>query len=86
MKIELKDEVIKQATKCNCNFSCLNDKENLQRSDCSPMCTVENIIAEGMVFVNFNYDFSCNYSLPYGTKQTICRCPVRYLIYKHYKK
>ncbi len=85
MKIKISDEVIKQATKCHSNFSCLKDKENPKCSDRFDMCTVEHNIGNNMLFINFNYDISCIYNTPFGNNQRICNCPVRYEIYKRYK-
>jgi len=83
--IEGIDEVIKRTKKCHANFSCLNDKENPKCPDGLAMCSVENNIVDGMVFVNFNNDLSCQYSTQYGIDKRICSCPVRYEIYKHYQ-
>jgi hypothetical protein len=84
IKIEISDKVINKATKCHANFCCLNDKENPKCSNRFAMCPVDIDIGDGMVFVNFNYDISCIYNMPFGDNQRICRCPVRYEIYERY--
>ena len=85
MKIEISEEVINKTTKCHSDFYCLNDAENPKCSDGLAMCPVEKNIADGMVFVDFNNDFSCNYSMSFATDKRICHCPVRYEIYTRYK-
>ncbi len=85
VEIEISDEIIKRATKCHANFSCLNDKETPKSSDRLAMCSVEHNIAKNMVFVNFNNDSSCIYNVPFGKDDRICKCPVRFEIYKRYK-
>ena len=83
-KLEISEDIIKLTTKCHSNFSCLNDKYNPKCPDGLDMCPVENHIDNRMVFVNFNNDYSCVYSMPFGLTHRICHCPVRNEIYKRY--
>jgi hypothetical protein len=83
-KLEISEDIIKQTTKCHSNFSCLDDEENPKCPVELALCPVENHIDDSMVFVDFNKDPSCDYSMPYGTDHRICHCPVRNEIYKRY--
>ena len=84
MKNEISDAVIKQTTKCHSSFACLNDEEYPKCSDGLAVCEIENHIAQDLLFVDFENDFSCNYSTSFGAGKRICKCPVRYEIYKRY--
>jgi len=84
VKIEISEDVIKQTIKCHSNFSCLDDEENPKCPERLDMCPVENHINGRMVFVDFNKDPSCDYSMPFGENHRICSCPVRNEIYKRY--
>ena len=83
-KLEISEDIIKLTTKCHSNFSCLDDEENPKCPGKLFLCPVENHIDDRMVFVDFNKDSSCDYSIPFGLTHRICHCPVRNEIYKRY--
>ncbi|HMK48512.1 MAG TPA: hypothetical protein VK435_00535 [Thermodesulfovibrionales bacterium] len=72
------DETINQATKCLCNFSCLN-------SD-----TYDTCLIGGNLFGNFldiekkSRKIACPYLFSYGFSN-YCTCPVRREVYERYR-
>jgi len=74
--LEIDEELLKKATKCHKNFSCI-DCEN--RS----MCEAEYAISKNFLFVKRNGSPYCEYRMFYGDG-TICSCPVRLAIYNKY--
>lgn len=83
-KLHISEDTIKQTTKCDSNFSCLNYEENPKCRDGLALCPVEYKIGYGKVFVHFNKDSSCTYNVPFGINKRMCTCPVRNEIYIHY--
>ena len=78
MKIEINEDIIKAATKCEKGFSCLSD--NLEES-----CKVEYCVSNTVYFVKCLSAAHCSYKEPFG-EGYFCTCPIRKEIYDKYKK
>jgi hypothetical protein len=77
VKIELSDEIIRKAGKCEKNFRCLSGESE-------KLCRVLCFIKDDIYFVKCMEDPDCVY-LESFEKTKICNCPVRKEIYKRYK-
>jgi len=75
-KLEIDEELLRKATKCYKNFSCLD----CERRD---MCKAEYGISKDFIFVKRDGSPYCDYRIFYGDG-TICSCPVRVAIYNKY--
>jgi hypothetical protein len=78
MLLEIDEEIINKATKCNKHFACLNDKGH-------SCCKVVHIIQDSLCFIDPDKWQHCNYYTAFGYSD-ICNCPVRVEIYRKYKK
>ncbi len=79
MALSIPKEAIDRATECPSEFSCLSCG---QCGD-SDICKVESAHSEDILFLEPEQCHFCPYRLSVGEDQ-ICRCPVRYAIYKMY--
>jgi hypothetical protein len=77
-KIEIDEEIIKKATKCQHCLNCL-------KNETFKCCKVDNSVQNTICFVNFDKRKICNYRMSYGYGD-ICNCPVRIEMYRKYKK
>jgi hypothetical protein len=75
MKYQVPDSVIKQTTKCEHNFSCL---ETGKCGD-KPMCKVDYADGDNVTFLQDKEDAFCSYRVPFGFSQ-VCTCPTHYAI------
>jgi len=79
MAYQISEETKNNTTRCNYNFSCLND-ENFK------ICPVESPIKEGVYFIKMiNPMRNCDYCLEFGDSH-IYRCPTRNELYQRYNK
>ena len=77
MEIEIPDDIIRKANKCEKNFRCLSGEiEKL----CRVLCFIKNDI----YFVKCQGEADCLY-LETFEKTVLCNCPVRKEIYRKYK-
>jgi len=78
MKFSITDDILRNAVKCNSNFSCLFGDE-----DC--LCEVNDCSEEKVHFIVPGKKAGiCDYSMVFGYSFT-CNCPVRKDIYNKYK-
>jgi len=75
--LEIEEELLRKATKCHKNFSCLDCEKR-------DMCKAEYAISKDFLFVRRNGSPYCEYRMFYGDG-TICSCPVRVAIYNKYR-
>jgi hypothetical protein len=68
---------LNQAAKCPNEFSCISS----ERCGDAYMCKVEAAHSENILFIECKQHHVCPYRLSVGEDQ-ICRCPVRFAIYK----
>ncbi len=76
MEIEIPDDVIKLATKCTKNFSCLY-------GDTERLCKVEYCVSDTVHFIKC-LEPTCSYKVAFGSGD-FCTCPIRKEIYNRYK-
>lgn len=76
MEIKISDDVIKSATKCTKNFSCLS-------GDIERLCKVEYCVSKTVHFIKC-LEPDCSYKVVFGDGN-FCTCPIRKEIYNHYK-
>jgi len=76
MDIKIGEELLKKATKCEKNFSCLSE----QKRD---VCKINYVAKYQTVFLEKESGKPCKYLVPISDS-FICICPVRYEIYKMY--
>ncbi len=74
--IKISEDVLKKATMCSKNLSCLNREKR-------DMCRVEYAVSKDLLFVKKDGVPFCNYRMFYGDG-AICKCPVRIAIYERY--
>lgn len=78
MKFAVSEDVIKKATKCGSNFSCLSGEEVC-------LCEIEDFAGDKLHFIKpGNATGECNYRMGFGFSY-LCNCPVRKEIYKQYR-
>lgn len=77
---DVAQETIEQTTKCKRNHDCLVSEQGC-------LCTVELELYTGGLYVKFEAIPNCSYNTLFGTglKRGICRCPIRYELYKRYR-
>ena len=71
--------VIESASQCNKNHHCVSGN-----TDYSLNSTVPKVVANKILFVECKEDV-CPYLVRFGYS-AICNCPVRFAIYRKYKK
>jgi hypothetical protein len=74
---QISEATKKRATKCSCNFECLNNEK-------WDTCSIEKEISGGLVIKNICRQKFCNYFLYFGSRH-ICICPIRHEIYERYR-
>jgi hypothetical protein len=77
MSFKVDDSTIKEATKCEKDFSCLYEKGK-------ELCKVIHKVEDKVYFVECQDTESCFYRVPFGDT-FFCMCPVRKAIYNKYK-
>jgi len=81
MKFVIEKELLSNV-KCEYGFSCLKSDQ----STCDhKMCAVSSANGENILFLQDSGYFSCPFLVHFGGG-AICRCPIRYAIYKKYAK
>jgi hypothetical protein len=75
--MEIKKEIIDEATDCNKNLICLKDPN-------VPLCKVTKCKPENIYYVACDNPEGCNYAVVYEDG-AVCSCPVRNEIYFKYK-
>jgi len=75
--IKISDDILKKATRCKKNISCLRD-ENAE------ICKVELCIENKIHFIKCINSKPCSYKIPFGYS-FVCICPVRKELYNRYK-
>ena len=75
-------DAAKDATHCPHNFSCLETAKCGER----PLCEVEYAVPENILFLTAKAPATCPYRWTFGAGKQVCKCPVRYAIYKLYKR
>lgn len=78
MVILIDNETINKTTKCPSCLKCLNDNNH-------QLCRPESPIKGYGIFIDAKESNSCPYKMSFGNG-TICNCPVRYEIFKLYKR
>ena len=76
MDIKIEEELLKKATKCEKNFSCLSEQEK-------DLCKINCVDKYQTLFLEKESVNHCKYILPFSNC-FICICPVRNEIYKMY--
>ncbi|MBI5097786.1 MAG: hypothetical protein HZB30_00920 [Nitrospirae bacterium] len=78
MKFAIGEDIIKNATKCRSNFSCLSGENGC-------LCEIEDFAGEKIHFIiPGNATEICDYRMGFGYSY-LCNCPVRKEIYNQYK-
>ncbi len=78
MRFILDKDILKRASRCRDNFSCLSGE-----GDC--LCEIEDFAGEKIHFIKpGNKGGICNYKMGFGYS-FLCNCPVRKEIYNKYK-
>ena len=79
MNYQVSNETKENTERCPNKFKCLEDSK-------FKLCPVIDFIrTEKLLFVDGKYNFSCSYRLHFADAD-ICRCPVRFELYKKYKR
>lgn len=76
-KTEINEEILKNTTKCNKNFSCLSGNRN-------ELCMVEYNVKDKIHFIKCTNTKFCSYKISFGYSY-VCTCPTRKEIYNRYK-
>jgi hypothetical protein len=76
MKFAVSEDVIKKATKCRSNFSCLSGE-----GVC--LCEIEDFAGDKLHFIKPGTG-ECDYRMGFGFSY-LCNCPVRKEIYNQYR-
>jgi hypothetical protein len=78
MDIRIDQEIIKETTECEKNFSCLTKSRR-------ELCEIEITLFSGKVhFIKCKQDLECNYKIDFEN-ESCCFCPTRKEIYNKYK-
>jgi ribosomal protein L31 len=75
-EIQIKKEILKNATKCKKGFSCLSNNGN-------DLCKVELDVDNKIHFVKCLGNETCNYRISFGYS-FVCQCPVRKELFNLY--
>lgn len=75
-EIRIKEEIVKNTTKCKKDFSCLSNKRN-------DLCKVELNVDNKIHFVKCMSNETCNYRISFGYS-FVCQCPVRKELFNLY--
>jgi hypothetical protein len=73
--MEINKELIKETTKCQKSFDCLNNDKHI-------FSKVENCVNNKIHFVKCS-DYSCSYLVSFGNSY-VCSCPIRKEIFNKY--
>ncbi|MDP2845570.1 MAG: hypothetical protein Q8N79_05800 [Candidatus Methanoperedens sp.] len=76
MNLKIREEILKSATKCKKDFSCLSG----ERKD---LCKVELCIGDKLHFIKCMNSNPCSYRTTFGYS-FVCTCPVRKELYIRY--
>ena len=77
-KLTISQEIIDETTKCNFYKQCLQGAD-------FPLCNVERISDNDVIFVSKTASDVCNCVFGFGFSQ-ICVCPIRKEIYRKYRQ
>ncbi len=77
MNEEIEPEIIENTTQCRWDLQFLNEYGK-------PFCSVEDVVAEDVLFIKCKAGIICNYTMPHG-ERNICLCPIRKELYRKYK-
>jgi hypothetical protein len=78
MEIEISDDILQSATRCQQDFSCLSGQT-------SHLCKVKYAVGLTVLFIEKPVDDKpCGYQASFGY-HLVCNCPVRNEIYRRYK-
>ena len=80
MKITVPESVLKETTKCEHNFSCLDSGQ----CDHCQNCEVDYAAGKNILFLHLKEQCSCSYCVSFGSRH-ICRCPVNYYLFQNKK-
>ncbi|MDY6879575.1 MAG: hypothetical protein SV686_04955 [Thermodesulfobacteriota bacterium] len=81
MLFDISHEVVKEATKCEHNYACINNEQHRDNK----MCNVWYANGKNVLFLNTEEPDSCPYRHPFGYRQ-ICTCPVYFELYNKYMR
>ncbi len=76
VSIHIPEDILKQTTRCDKNFSCLSDGGE-------HLCKVVSFINNEICFVEFSEGEICVNKMSFGYS-IICTCPTRKAIYRQY--
>lgn len=82
MKYSVPESVIEETAACPYSFSCLETGQCGDR----PMCSVDYAIPDNILFLKTEAPADCPYRWPFGINRQVCKCPVRYFIWRRYKE
>ncbi len=78
MKYELREDILKETSRCAKDCACLSDEGY-------PLCKVQHSVEDGdILFVTNVQNAYCHYLMPFGDS-FMCNCPVRRELYKSYR-
>jgi hypothetical protein len=77
MDITINEDILKQTTKCQHDFACLN-------SDSYPVCGVLNQQSPSFLETSCIEEEPCPYCVPYTSTKGFCACPTRGELYRRY--
>ncbi len=76
MVFKIDEDVLKNATKCKKDFSCLSGEKEL--------CRVELCVDNKIHFIKCVDNIPCSYRIPFGYSY-VCICPVRKELHNQYR-
>ncbi len=74
-------ESLKNASNCECLYSCLEG----EKCGDNMMCKVVFPGGYNILFIGLEYQHSCKNLVDFGNNK-VCRCPVRFEIFQRYNK
>lgn len=77
-KLEIGEEILRQAAKCKKGFACLSGDDKC-------LSDVEHSIQDTVCYVKCE-DSSCPYFVSHDFLGSVCSCPVRVEIFKRFKQ
>jgi hypothetical protein len=77
MNVQIDAEILQKTTYCKQDFRCLS-------GDRRCLCEVKGSLGSDMLAIKPKFAIDCKYHVSFGDT-SLCTCPTRHEIYKHYK-
>lgn len=79
MSFTISENILKQTSRCESDFSCLKSR----KCEDKPMCPVDYANGNNVLFLKSDASIPCPYNLPFGYA-TVCTCPTHFAFYRKY--